>query len=154
MDIPPELKVFIISMSPVGELRASIPIGIGLFKMTWKEAFLFSFIGNSLAVIVGLLLLDKVVNFLSVRSRLLFRLFEWIFDRTKRKYENRFKVWKELALIFFVAIPLPGTGGWTGVVCAYLFGIPYRRAIPSIVLGIFFAGVITTLCTLGIIKLI
>ena len=92
-------------------------------------------------------------KYLSSRSKLFARFLEWLFDRTRKKYEKRFMIWKELALLLFVAIPFPGTGGWTGALCAYLFGIPYKRAIPVISLGIFLAGIITTLCTIGVIKI-
>ncbi len=153
MSIPAELQVFILSMSPVGELRGAIPLGIGFFNMSWQKAFVISFVGNTLAVIVVLLCLDKVSRYLSSHSRVLARFLEWLFARTRRKYEKRFMLWKELALIAFVAIPLPGTGGWTGALCAYLFGIPYKKAIPILSVGIFIAGIITTLCTVGIIKI-
>ncbi len=151
--ISAELQVFILSMSPVGELRASIPVGIGLFNMSWQKALAISFVGNTLSVTIALLCLDKVSKYLSSRSKLFARFLEWLFDRTRKKYEKRFMIWKELALLLFVAIPFPGTGGWTGALCAYLFGIPYKRAIPVISLGIFLAGIITTLCTIGVIKI-
>ncbi len=153
MFIPPEIQVFLISMSPVGELRASIPIGIGIFHMSWIKALLISFFGNTIAVIFVLFGLDKIADYLSKRSKIIACFLNWLFNRTKRKYEKRFLVWKEFALIAFIAIPLPGTGGWTGAVCAYLFGIPYRKAIPLISLGIFIAGVITTICAIGVIKI-
>ena len=57
--ISAELQVFILSMSPVGELRASIPVGIGLFNMSWQKAFAISFVGNTLSVTIALLCLDK-----------------------------------------------------------------------------------------------
>ena len=153
MFINPELQVFLLSMSPVGELRASIPFGILLFQMSWMKTFIISFIGNTLAVIVVLLYLEKATNYLSSQSDSLSCLFNWLFDRTRKRYEKRFRIWKELALVSLVAIPLPFTGGWTGALCAFLFGVPYKRAIPLLSMGIFIAGIITTLCTLGIIKI-
>ena len=153
MFINPELQVFLLSMSPVGELRGSIPLGIALFDMPWTKALLISFIGNTLSVIVVLLYLDKATKYLSSRSYLFGRFLNWLFEHTRKKYEKRFRIWKELALVSLVAIPLPFTGGWTGALCVYLFGIPYKKAIPLLTIGIFLAGVITTLCTLGIIKI-
>lgn len=149
----PEFQVFLLSMSPIGELRSSIPVGIGLFHMHWSKAFIISFIGNTLAVIIVLLSLERVTHYMSKKSKLLQRFFQWLFERTRRKYKERFRIWKDLALITLVAIPLPFTGGWSGALCAFLFGIPYRRAIPLLSIGVFLAGVITSLCTLGIIKM-
>ncbi len=151
--ISPEAQVFLLSMSPIGELRGSIPLGIAIFDMSWQKALLISFIGNTLIVTIVLLYLEKFTNYLSSRSEFLSRFLQWLFDRTRKKYEKRFKVWKELALVTLVAIPLPFTGGWTGALCAFLFGIPYKKAIPLLSIGIFMSGVITTLCTLGIIKI-
>ncbi|RLB11108.1 MAG: ligand-binding protein SH3 [Deltaproteobacteria bacterium] len=153
MFLGPELQVLMLSMSPVGELRASIPLGIALFHMPWSKAFLISFIGNTLSVTIVLLYLEKATNYLSSQSDFLERLFSWLFDHTREKYEKRFHIWKDLALVSLVAIPLPFTGGWTGALCAFLFGIPHKRAIPLLSIGIFMAGLITTLCTLGIIKI-
>ena len=151
--ISPEAQVFLLSMSPIGELRGSIPLGIAIFDMSWQKALLISFIGNTLIVTIVLLYLEKFTNYLSSRSEFLSRFLQWLFDRTRKKYEKRFKVWKGLALVTLVAIPLPFTGGWTGALCAFLFGIPYKKAIPLLSIGIFMSGVITTLCTLGIIKI-
>jgi len=149
----PEFQVFLLSMSPIGELRSSIPVGIGLFHMSWTKALIISFIGNTLAVIAVFLSLEKVTNYLSNQSKLLQRFFQWLFHRTRKKYEKRFEIWKDLALITLVAIPLPFTGGWTGALCAFLFGIPYKRAIPLLSIGVLLAGIITTLLTVGIIKI-
>jgi len=60
----------------------------------------------------------------------------------------------DLALVIFVAIPLPLTGGWTGAVAAFLFGIPYFKSLGLIFLGIFLAGIIITLTSTGFFSLI
>ncbi len=140
----PELKVFLLSMTPFGELRCSIPVALAVFHMPLKKAFLISFFGNSLATVSVLIFLEKITAFLS-RSEIMKRFFEWLFERTRKKYEKRFLLLKDIALLTIVSIPLPFTGGWTGALCAFLFGIPYRRAIPILTLGIAFAGIITCL---------
>ena len=58
---------------------------------------------------------------------------------------------KEFALVVLVAIPLPLTGAWTASLAAYIFGIPYKKAIPLIFLGLVIAGVIVTLVTVGVV---
>ena len=60
---------------------------------------------------------------------------------------------KEFILVLFVAIPLPMTGVWTASLVAYVFGIPFRKAIPLIFVGVVIAGVIVVLTTMGIITL-
>ncbi|MDD3170245.1 MAG: small multi-drug export protein, partial [Candidatus Pacebacteria bacterium] len=71
---------------------------------------------------------------------------------TRQKHSERFNKSKELALVLFVAIPFPVTGAWTGSLCAFLFDIPFARALPLIFLGVVIAGVIVALLSLGIIN--
>ena len=57
-----------------------------------------------------------------------------------------------LGLYLFVAIPLPGTGAWTGSLVAAVFGMKKRRALPAVILGVLTAGVIMTLASYGIVS--
>ena len=82
------------------------------------------------------------------------RFFDWLFERTRRKHSKRFETYQELALLFFVAIPLPITGAWSGSVAAFVFGIPAKKAIPFIIMGVLVSGVIVSLITQGIISVI
>jgi len=148
-----ELKVFLIAMSPIFELRGSIPMALGAYHLPVWSAFLISVAGNILPVIFILLLLESVSGYLSRHSRFFNRFFAWIFARTRKKHAKKFESAKALALMIFVAIPLPLTGAWTGALCAFIFGIPFKKAFPAIVGGVVIAGVIVTLATLGIIKI-
>ena len=78
--------------------------------------------------------------------------FNWFCPRPRHKFTGKYQRWGELALVIFVAIPLPMTGAWTGSVAAFIFGIPKKRSLTLISLGIMIAGVIVTLATLGIIS--
>ena len=148
-----ELKVFLIAMSPIFELRGSIPMALGVFHLPIWSAFLISVIGNIVPVVFILLLLETVSDFLSRHSCFFQRFFTWLFERTRKKHAKTFETGRNLALLIFVAIPLPLTGAWTGALCAFLFGIPFKRALPTIAGGVVIAGVIITLATLGIIKI-
>lgn len=149
-----ELKIFLIAMSPFLELRGSIPLALSVEGLPVWSAYLFSVLGNIVPVIFILLLLESVSNWLARRFTFFNRFFTWLFERTRRKHSAKFKKWEELALVILVAIPLPFTGAWTGSLCAFVFGIPFKKAFPLIVLGVAIAGVIVTLTTLGIINLI
>lgn len=140
---------FIISMSPVLELRAGIPFGIQS-GLSWQMALLWSFLGNSFAVLIILLLLDSVSKFLRKHFEIFEKFFTWIFDRTRVKHTQSFEIWGSIALILFVAVPLPGTGGWTGALVAYVFGIKAKKAFPLIALGVLIAGLIMTIGWTGI----
>lgn len=149
-----ELKVFLIAMSPILELRGSIPMALGVYDLPVWSAYLFSVIGNIVPVIFILFLLESVSFYLSRHFYYFNRFFAWLFERTRQKHSAKFEKWQELALVILVAIPLPFTGAWTGSLCAFLFGIPFRKAFPLITLGVVIAGLIVTLTSLGIINLI
>jgi len=146
-----QLITFLVAMTPVGELRASLPLALEVFKLPIWQAYLISVVGNIVPVFLIVWLLGPVSNFLR-RFKFFDKFFEWLFARTRRRTEKKYLVYGELALILFVAIPLPITGAWTGSVAAFLFGVPYRRAVPLIGIGIFIAGFIVLLATLGVVS--
>jgi len=150
----PELKTLLISMLPIGELRVAIPVGMTVYDLPFWSAFLWSFIGNIIPIFFVIWGLDLLINKFAVhRIYFLNKFFNWLFERTRKKHTKRFERWRDLVLVIFVAIPLPGTGAWTGALIAYVFGIPLKRAFPAIALGVLIAGIIVTLVTLGIINL-
>lgn len=148
------IKTILIAMSPLLELRGSIPIAYNVYHLSITEAFAYSIIGNLIPVIFLLKFLGIVSNFLSRRSYYFNRFFAWLFKRTRENNSENFKRWGELALVIFVAIPVPFTGAWTGSLCAFVFGIPFKRAFPLIASGVIIAGLIVSLVTLGLIKII
>ena len=148
---PPELATVIISTLPVAELRGSIPIAIAIYNLDPIVAYVLSVIGNMIPAILILSLLGPLSGYLMQRFTWANNFFEWLFDRTKRKFSGKYEKWGYLALILFVAIPLPVTGVWTGSVAAFLFGIPKKIAFGLIFLGAAIAGVIVSLATLGLI---
>lgn len=150
----PEIKTLLISATPIFELRGSIPLALSVYHLPVWSAFLFSIIGNMVPVVFLLWLLGTVSDFLSSRFSFFNRFFTWLFKRTRRKHAEKFERWKEFALLIFVAVPLPLTGAWTGSLCAFVFGIPFKKAFPLIGTGVVIAGLVVTLATLGIIKII
>lgn len=150
----PELTIFLSSMLPVTELRLTIPMALTLYNMPVWSAFIFSVLGNIIPIIFIIWGLDLLINkFLIHRVYIFNRFFAWLFERTRRKHSKKVERWGELALVIFVAIPLPGTGAWTGALIAFVFGIPLKRAFPLITLGVLIAGVIVTTITLGVISI-
>ncbi|MEA3272679.1 MAG: small multi-drug export protein [Patescibacteria group bacterium] len=149
--MPNEIITFLVAMTPVGELRASLPLAIEVFNMPIWKAYLLSVAGNIVPVFLILWLIGPISNFLR-RFKIFDKFFTWLFARTRRKTEGKYAVYGELALILFVAIPLPITGAWTGSLAAFLFGVPKKRAIPLIVIGVIIAGFVVTLATLGVVS--
>ena len=115
-------------------------------------AYFFAVLGNIVPVIFLLLYLKPFSDFLC-RWHFLNIFFKWLFKRTYQ-YEEKIEKYGALFLLVFVAVPLPGTGAWTGSIAAFVFGIRFWYAFPAIVGGIIIAGIIVTLTSLGIISFI
>jgi len=150
----PYLKTILIAMSPIVELRGAIPVAIGSYHLPVWLAFLLSVLGNLIPVILILMFLEPISQYLSKKSNLFKRALEWIFKLTKKRHKSKFKKYGKFALVVLVAIPLPFTGAWTGSLCAFLFGIPFRHSFPLIAIGIIIAGIIVSLASLGIITIL
>lgn len=146
------LKIAFISALPITELRGAIPIALIIYKMPIFPAYFFAVLGNIVPVIFLLLYLKPFSDFLC-RWHFLNIFFKWLFKRT-HQYEEKFEKYGALFLLVFVAVPLPGTGAWTGSIAAFVFGIRFWYAFPAIVGGIIIAGIIVTLTSLGIISFI
>lgn len=145
--IPKEFVVMIVGALPISELRGAIPLGLS-FGMPIPKAFLLSVLGNVSFVLPALLLFEPISNRL-VKFKLWSHFFDWLFERTKKNAEVIQK-YEALGLAIFVAIPLPMTGAWSGVVAASLFKVRFRYAFMAITIGVIAAGlVVATLCRLG-----
>jgi uncharacterized membrane protein len=149
-NLPPELATVIISMLPISELRGAIPVAISVYHLNPVEAYFLAVIGNIIPVVFILKYLDPVSKYLMSKSKFFNKFFTYLFEHTRKKHNGKFEKWGALALITFVAIPLPVTGGWSGALAAFVFGIPFKRALSFIFLGIMIAGVIVTGLSLGV----
>lgn len=141
---PPELATFIISMLPVSELRGAIPVAIGVYHLNPIWAYAIAVAGNIVPVVIILKYIEPISNYLMSKSKTLNKYFLWFFARTRKKFNHDYEKWGALALIIFVAIPLPMTGGYSGAIAAFIFGIPFWRALLYVSLGVAIAGVIVT----------
>jgi uncharacterized membrane protein len=151
--IPAHWITFFISMLPIVELRGAIPWALTLGDLNWQQAFLWAIMGNSIPIIPLMLLLEPVSKWLR-KIKIFDRFFEWLFSRTQKRGEKVMQKYKAFGLAIFVGIPLPGTGIWTGAVAAFVFGIPFRLALPAIIGGMLFAGAMVTLASVGTIGFI
>ena len=150
------IKTFFTAMIPIGELRASIPVALLSFKMGIIETYIISVIGNLVPVVIILWVMEPVSRFLMKKFNWANRFFSWLFNRTRKRHSAKFEKYQGFALISFVGIPLPITGGWTGALIAYVFGIPPKRAFWQITIGVLIAGIIVTVITktVGYVKFI
>ena len=133
-----ELIVLLTAALPVVELRGAIPVGLSL-GMSPLHAVLLSLVGSMIPVPFILFGVRPVLKYL--RSTELFRkLVGGLTDRTLNKHGAKVQKYGAAALIMLVAVPLPGTGVWTGSLVAALLDIRFRWAFPAILVGNMIAG--------------
>lgn len=138
---------FLISMVPVAELRLGIPYGVvrGLAPLL---SMLVCVVGSCLPVLVLIPFTRRVFAFLHTWDRTS-RLVTKLEARAHLK-GNMARKYGKIGLMVLVAIPLPGTGAWTGALVAALMDMRLKAALPAIGLGNFIAGIIVTSITYGV----
>lgn len=135
-------------MVPVFELRGAIPVGVAAGLPFWS-VFITAILGNLLPVPFLILFTRRVFEWLRKKSALLERLVSRLEKKAAAK-EDLLKKYELLGLCILVAIPLPGTGAWTGSLVAAVFDIRLKHAFPAIALGVLIAAVIVSVVTYGV----
>lgn len=139
---------FFISMIPVVELRGAIPVATASGLDLWL-AICISVIGNMVPVPFIILFIRKIFEWMRKISKKLDKVVSVMEQKAEknRKVVDRYKFW---GLFILVAIPLPGTGAWTGALVAAMLEMRLKDAIPAIFLGVVGAGLIVALVTGGV----
>lgn len=111
--------------------------------MSYLEAFVISFIGNILPVYFIVKYIRPIFDLLG-KIKIFRIIIDWVTEKATKKIaeDKRLQTATALALYIFVAIPLPGTGAWTGSLIANFLDVPPKKAVPAIIAGVFTAGVI------------
>lgn len=138
----------LVSMVPVVELRGGIPFGVAAGLPVWA-AYLAAVIGNMLPVPFIVVYIRRIFQWMRRRIPKL----NSLVDRLERKAHLKGQTvskYKYLGLAIFVAIPLPGTGAWTGALAAAFLDMPLRKAIPSVFAGVVTAGFLISALTFGV----
>jgi uncharacterized membrane protein len=143
----PEWATFIISMFPVTELRASIPIGIEVYHLAIWKVWLLAVVGDLVPALV-ILTLTPYVNDWVQENKLLGPHYTKELEKAQRRFEVKYAKYGAIGLIIFVGIPLPLTGSWTGSLAAFVFNIPFKKSAPLITAGVCLAATLVTLITL------
>jgi uncharacterized membrane protein len=146
---PKEWAVFFLSMIPVTELRATIPLGIVKFEMVPIATYFYAVLGNTLMGSLVVLVVEPIAQYAFAKIGFLHRFWLKYINRITNKNKAKFDKWGSLALIIFIAIPLPMTGAFSGGVLASIFGVPFKKAAINILAGCSIAGIIVTGITLG-----
>lgn len=134
------LMTFLIAMTPVSELRGAIPVAVANGLNVWA-AIAVAVVGNMVPVPLIILFTRQVFGWLRKNIAPLNGFVTRLEERAMKKSEivKKSEFW---GLALLVAIPLPGTGAWTGAMVAAMLNMRMKRAFPSILLGVVGAGLI------------
>lgn len=135
----------LVSMVPIIELRGGVPFGTAL-GLAPGVALVAAIIGNMLPIPFIIVYIRRIFLWMRRKSPKLNTLVDKLEKKAHLKGQKVTK-YKYIGLWLFVAIPLPGTGAWTGALAAAFLNMPLRKALPSIFLGVVTAGLIMTFAT-------
>ncbi|MCI2106390.1 MAG: small multi-drug export protein [Intestinimonas sp.] len=138
----------LVSMLPVVELRGGIPFAAGLGLGFWP-AYLASVVGNLLPIPFIIVYIRRILQWLRAKSIRLNHMVSMLEHRAHLKGRKVTK-YRWLGLLILVAIPLPGTGAWTGALVAAFLDIRLRTAFPVITAGVLAAGAAVSALTFGV----
>lgn len=143
--------VFLISLVPLIELRGAIPVGVGMGLPLWA-VYSIAILGNMLPVPIIFLFARKVLEW-GKDKKYIGKFFTFCLEKGHKGGEKlKEKAGRGLfwALMLFVAIPLPGTGAWTGTLAASLLDMDFKKSSLAVMLGVLTAGVIMGLASAGV----
>lgn len=146
-----ELTVFLTAAIPIIELRGAIPLGVSL-GMSPLHAALVSLAGSMLPVPFILLAIRPIFKYLR-KTKMFKKMVGKLTDKSINNNGHRIQKYGAWGLVVFVAIPLPGTGVWSGSLAAALLDMRLKWAFPSILLGNIIAAIIVTSLSHGFINI-
>ena len=147
------LEVFLLSLVPTFEGRYAIVYGIGRGYPLWETLLSASLGVLTLSLLLPALLpyIDRIMLWLEKTPlRKVAHLYLHYVERVRKKAHPYVERWGFIGLTIFVAIPLPGTGIWTGALAAYILGIEKKQTVPALILGGLLSMAITVLPALGL----
>ena len=126
-----------------------MPLAIHYYGLSPLTAFVFSFLGNFTAGVLLVYLLDLVVEKVVKKVTPILRLYQIVATRTSEKHRKKIEMYAELGIFIVVALPLPGTGAWTGALLSRLFRLNPFKSILSIGAGLVACGIIVLVLSVG-----
>ncbi len=135
------LTVFFTAMLPIWELKGAIPTGVMGLGMPLWTAFILAYLGSCIPSIFIIFFIEKVIKWLA-KSKIKFfnKVANWILGKVD-KHHDKIEKYGYLGIFVFVAIPLPGTGVWTGSLLAAMMGLQPKKVIPIVFIGNLIAGI-------------
>jgi uncharacterized membrane protein len=156
---PQILIGLIFTILPITELRVGLPIIIEYLTREgisiWPYFFLVLLVNIAIVPVI-FLFLDFLHEFATRKSSFYNKSFKWTLKKAQKrinKIKNSFGNWKYIILMLFVAVPLPGTGAWTGTLIAWATNLERIKSIIAISIGIIIAGLLVLFASVGFFSL-
>lgn len=147
---PPELAVFFVSMIPLLEQRAALPLAIIIYHMPMWKAFALSFTGSMIPLTILLFYADKFHAWVHKNAETYWAK-HWI--KNLKQAQDKFAKYEKYGLIglaLFIILPIPGSGIFTGTMLAFLMGVPFKDSWPYITGAVAGSAIVTILLSVGI----
>ena len=146
------MMTLLIAMTPVLELRAAIPAGV-IAGLDLRLVVATAIVGNLIPIPFIIVFIRRIFKWMQTKSERLAQVVKRMEAKAERKKDKvlRYEFW---GLMLFVAIPLPGTGAWTGALIAAMLDMQLKRAFPAIAAGVAIAALIVTVATYGVASLV
>lgn len=145
-----EAIIFIISMIPILELRGSILVAPWLLGTSLVPTYIAAVVGNLLPIPFILIFIKKIFSWMKTTKHL--RKIPEVLEAKAMKRSEQIEKYGYFGLFLFVAIPLPGTGAWTGSLLAVLLGLKPKKSFLYITFGVLTAGLIMSLISFGVLN--
>ena len=146
--LPRELAVLFIAALPVIELRGAIPIGISLGLSPFYTTII-SLIGSMIPAPFILFTIKPIFVRLK-KTRLFKKLVDKLTDRSLKYNGEKIQKYGVWGLVLVVAIPLPGTGVWSGSLAAAILNMQFKQALLAIFMGNIIAAILVMILSYGV----
>ena len=150
---PPEVAVLIVSAMPVLEQRVGVPLALFIYHMPPLKAYLLVMAGNLFPVLFLSVFAERFHNWVLKNSGT-FSGRVWL--KKLREAQNAFMKYEKyglFGLMLFVALPIPGSGIFTGAIIAFLMGVPFRDSWPYLTGAVLLSGLMSMIIFVGVDKL-
>ena len=144
-----KLSVFFCAMLPIIECRGAIPLGCGL-GLVWWQNFLLAMAGNLLPVPFILLFIRAILKWMGNCRVKFLRAFAGWLNRKVEKHKGKIEKYSYLGVVLFVAIPIPGTGAWTGSLIAAVLGLDWKKSALAAIVGVLISCTIMSIFSYGL----
>ena len=139
--------LFLITLIPTLELRASIPYGILKYGMNWPTVFIICILSNIILAPLVWYFVHHIMHFF-LKIKLVEKIYQKIVIRTQKRVHPYVEKYGTLGLALFIGIPLPGSGVYTGCLGAYLLDFNFKDYLIASIIGVLIAGIVVTIVTL------